>query len=532
MHVALPCEASKLEMTPKVSTRLEKLLEEAARRSVLTRTGLINRIADVNFVAYDAVIKATKKGTDPCIDASAVMAFSRTSKHLLEYELVYDAEAADTSFIADYGLLLPSAYIDIHRDIHEHGHTDYVFEGGRGSGKSSAIALEIPKLMLLNPLYECVVLRQVFNTLRRSVYPKLKWAINALGLSDDFHCQLSPLEITYKQTGQKIYFLGMDDPAKLKSFACEKGYAAIQWFEELPQFSQNDVRSANQSLTRGGSVFWRFHSGNPPRSKSNWFNEYVATQTPDKLVHHSDYMMVPVSWLGEQFVRDAVELREINEAAYRHEYLGEPGGTDGEVFQNLEIREITDDEIAACDYIRCGVDWGYAPDPFVFGQVGYMRKTKTVYILDEAFGIRLSDEQTAAKAKEIMTVAVYDKTGEVVLDDEGNPKTIFEPRATHNRVYCDNAEPKSIATWRELGINALPVKKFKGSVDTGVRWLQTRAKIVIDPRRAPLSAQEFSSYEYAEAQDGALLTYKDKDNHSIDKARYALAELIAQKKEV
>ncbi|MCL2504426.1 MAG: PBSX family phage terminase large subunit, partial [Coriobacteriia bacterium] len=107
----------------------------------------------------------------------------------------------------------------------------------------------------------------------------------------------------------------------------------------------------------------------------------------------------------------------------------------------------------------------------------------------------------------------------------------FNARAKHNEVYCDSAEPKSIASWQALGINALPVKKWKGSVDAGIKWLQTRAKIVIDPKRAPLSAQEFSAYEYADDGNGGLKTYPDKDNHSIDKARYALSGVITSKKE-
>ena len=240
------------------------------------------------------------------------------------------------------------------------------------------------------------------------------------------------------------------------------------------------------------------------------------------MVHSSDYRDVPIEWLGSQFVADAEELLAINELAYRHEYLGEPVGTDGEVFQNLVIGEITDEEIAELRYIRWGVDWGYNPDPWVFGCVGYDTRTKVVYILDEAFGKRLSDEQTAAKAIEMMSEDVQ-RGGLTVRE--------FKARAKNNEVYCDSAEPKSVASWRELGINALPVKKFKGSVDAGIRWLQTRAAIRIDPRRAPLSAQEFYAYEYEDDGQGGLRSYPDRDNHSIDKARYALSPLIMAAKE-
>jgi PBSX family phage terminase large subunit len=331
------------------------------------------------------------------------------------------------------------------------------------------------------------------------------------------------MEMTYKPTGQVIAFVGLDDQEKMRSITFPKGYAAITWYEEFHQFSPDDVRSANQSLSRGGEDFWRFYSWNPPRSKNNWVNEWAEADIPGRTVHHSDFSMGPLDWLGSQFVEDAAQLRELNELAYRHEYLGEAVGTDGEVFQNLDIREVTDEEIAGCDYIRCGVDFGFFPDPWVFGRVAYNRKTKTAYILDEVFGQRVADWKAAERAIEIMTEE--EERGDTT-------ERVYHAKAKHNEVYCDNADPKAIASYRECGINALPVKKFPGSVDAGVKWLQTRAAIVIDPKRAPLSAHEFPAYEYEDDGQGGLKAYPDKNNHSIDKARYGFAPLIASRKEV
>jgi PBSX family phage terminase large subunit len=524
-------QAQKTLALPHIIPIIERGRAKAAENAIWTRETAIERAQNLNSWSYDILDrkrrqKPAKDGQlkDGYIpkdaDTSFWNSFDRLNKLLGVKE---GADVAPASFTVDYGLLLPPAYIAIHRDVALHTYTDYAFEGGRGSGKSSDIALEIPTLLLKDPTYNAVVLRKVANTLRKSVYAKLKWAIGQLGLADKFTCNKSTMEMTYNPTGQKIYFLGCDDEEKIKSFSCETGYTAIIWYEEFSQFTAEDVRSVNQSLSRGGSVFWRFYSWNPPRSKSNWVNKWVQEDIEGRCVHHSDYTMVPERLLGSQFIADAEELKAINLTAWLHEYMGEPVGTDGEVFQNLDIREITDEEIAALDWIRCGLDWGYHPDPFVFGPVGYDRKTKTVYILDEIFGTRLSDETAAEKAIELMTEDVVE-----------NGKTVrrYSPRAPHNEVYCDNAEPKSIASFRELGINALPVKKFKGSVDAGIKWLQTRYKIVIDPRRAPLSAQEFYAYEYEQDAEGSIQTYPDKNNHSIDKARYALAPLIAAKKEV
>ena len=102
--------------------------------------------------------------------------------------------------------LLAAPFVDVHRDILEKGHIEYVEEGGRGSTKSSFISLEIPALIKNNPQLHAVCCRKIGNTLRDSVFSQIVWAIDALGLAEEFESRVSPLEITYKPTGQKIYF--------------------------------------------------------------------------------------------------------------------------------------------------------------------------------------------------------------------------------------------------------------------------------------------------------------------------------------
>ena len=84
------------------------------------------------------------------------------------------------------------------------------------------------------PFANAVVVR-FGNTLRDSVYQQLLWAKSELGLDGYFRSRLSPMEITYIPTGQKIIFRGADDPLKLKGVKFPTGYAAIVWMEELGQ---------------------------------------------------------------------------------------------------------------------------------------------------------------------------------------------------------------------------------------------------------------------------------------------------------
>lgn len=137
-----------------------------------------------------------------------------------------------------------------------HDHGEFWLMGGRASLKSSVISLLIVCLIVAFPWANAVVVRRFGNTLRDSVYAQIIWAIDILGLSSFFHARVSPMEIVYVPTGQKIVFRGMDDPLKMKGVKFVKGYCAIQWFEELDQFEGWEaVRSALKSFKRGGSVF-------------------------------------------------------------------------------------------------------------------------------------------------------------------------------------------------------------------------------------------------------------------------------------
>ena len=397
------------------------------------------------------------------------------------------------------------AFDTLTRSIHGHGYTHYWLKGGRGSTKSSFIGFQIPVLMISNPDVNGLVLRKVGNVLKDSVYNQILWAIGELRLSGYFRAIKNPLEITYLPTGQKIYFRGADDPLKIKSITPERGYIGITWFEELDQFrGEDEVRSILQSANRGGSVYWNFYSFNPPKSRDNWANIAVQYERPDKVVTSSTYLDVPVSWLGEQFIVEAEDLKRRNETAYRHEYLGEATGTGGAVFENIEERKITDEEISSFGYFYYGVDFGFAIDPFVWIKLSYDSKRKILYILDEIYAVSLSNSRAVGMIKQ------RQNAGSIITADSAEPRTINE--------FC------------ALGLNVIGAKKGPDSVDHGVTWLQHLERIVIDRRRTPNAYREFAAYEYDRDRYGNFISrFPDKDNHTIDAARYALESIIGQR---
>ena len=110
-------------------------------------------------------------------------------------------------------------YKDVFIDIMKHGHTHYVGAGGRGSTKSSFYGgIVIPLLIVNYPNTHALCFRKVGNTIQTSIYAQVVWGIYQLGLESLFHIPKTySTPIVYKPTGQKILFMGLDDPNKVKS---------------------------------------------------------------------------------------------------------------------------------------------------------------------------------------------------------------------------------------------------------------------------------------------------------------------------
>lgn len=390
-------------------------------------------------------------------------------------------------------------------DIQEHKYTHYWLAGGRGSTKSSFIGLTIPLLLMQNPNCHVVVLRKVRNTVKNSVFPQIQWGIDTLQMTGKFRPITSPHEITYTLTGQKILFFGLDDPEKVKSIKLPFGYVGIVWFEELDQFSgMEGIRNVLQSLLRGGEKYWVFCTYNPPKSRNNWVNEEIIQARPDRLVHHSTYLDVPREWLGEQFFLEADTLKNKNELLYRHEYLGEVTGTGGAVFDNVEDMAMSDERVGNFDRLYYGLDFGFAVDPLAFVAIHYDKKKEEVYIFDELYRQKLTNDRTGKWLKRKYPTAM---------------------------LIADSAEPKSIAELRSMGVNVRGARKGRDSVDYGIKWLQSRRTIYIDKRRCPNAYREFVTYEYERNREGQFISaYPDKNNHAIDAVRYGLDDVMLHDK--
>ena len=401
--------------------------------------------------------------------------------------------------------LIPPKFHDVWRAAKQKNILNVVCSGGRGSGKSSNVAHIITQLLMRYPV-NAVGIRKIDNTLEQSVYEQMKWAISEQQVTHLFKFNKSPLRITYIPRGNYMVFRGAQYPERIKSLKDSRFPFAIAWVEELAEFrTEDEVTTITNSLLRGELgeelQYKFFFTYTPPKRKQSWVNKKYGTQfvSGNTFVHHSTYLDNP--FISKEFIKEAEETKKKNEMKYRWEYLGEAIGSGITPFNNLQFREITDEEVANFDNIRNANDFGYATDPNAFVRIHYDKKKNGIYIFDELYKHQLSNRKLAEWLKE----KGYD----------------------NDVIFADSAEPKSIAELKnDFGISKIKgVKKGPDSVEFGERWLDDLDFICIDPKRTPKTAFEFENIDYQTDRDGnPKPRLIDKDNHSIDAVRYAMSE--------
>lgn len=397
---------------------------------------------------------------------------------------------------------------------------EVVLTGGRGSTKSSFYSEIIPYGMLEDwklrgEITHTAVIRKVANTLRGSVYNQFEWGINKLNLSLDYKRTVSPMEMVFKPSGQKILFFGCDDPIKIKSTKLPKGYIKYIVFEEFDQFAgMKEIRSVIQSLGRGSNeidgeiiegetiVFIIF---NPHPESDHWANIEADAIKAGRIKLHTDYTKVNSKWLGPKFMKEAEYLKTANFIAYQNEYLGVVTGIGGNIFPNVFNTPFSDLQCMQFEKVRQGLDFGFALHPAAWVKLNYNHARNSIDIFDEVFGIGISN---------------------VMLAEEINARSNF-----FVTTKADSEEPRAIdALKNTYDVDITKCKKGKDSVHWGVKYLQDMSAINIDKERCPNTYRQFKFYAHKKNKQGDWLKdYPDLEDDSIDATRYSLDDIIMAK---
>lgn len=407
--------------------------------------------------------------------------------------------------------LIGKSYYNVFLDLENQNNFEYVFKGGRGSLKSSFVFIYIIWCMtrdaLNGKITHCVALRKVKDTCFDSLYQNFEWAINLLGLYSYWSGTVSPMKLVFR--GSTILFRGCANKTehqKIKSIKFKSGNLKHAVFEETVEFfGYDEITSILQSLFRGTNEGFAYYMYNPPPSKKNWTNKEFDTKNivPGRYLHHSTYLTAPREWLGKIFIDKAESIKKINPRKYNHMYLGLVAGEGLEIYENVKIRSITDQEIESFDKLERGLDFGFTRDASCYGEMFFDSDNQILYIIDEVYGHGLSNK---------------------TLFDKINPKSDF------SLIRADSAEPRTINEMKLLGLNIIGAKKGKDSKPHGIKFLSDLAYIVIDGKKCPNIAYDFSTYEYEKDREGNIIYEYPKEPHGSAMARYALEKIIKKSK--
>lgn len=504
--------ACELEADGKVKGRIAALKRIAAEKVTTTRAEVIAGMSETFEAGVERVRRA--EGDKP-LDYVAVNAVTQLGKTLLD-ALPEEQPEERGEFTRDFALLIGRDFFRPHMLIAREAQTEFWCKGGRGSLKSSWASIELVKHIEDHPGEHAAAVMKRKNSLRDAVYAQVVWAIHELGLDDEYEMPVSTLKIRKKSTGQIIFFAGCDDPHKSKGLKPPFGHIGFLWFEETDQFKgMSEIRTVRQSAARGGERTFVVYTYNPPRTRDNWANrEADRRRDSGEEVFDSCYLDAPPEWLGAQFIADAEDLKETDEQAYRHEYLGEPVGYGGQIFDRVEFREVTDEEIASFERLHAGQDFGWFPDPWAFTLSEWQPGQHAIVTFAELGGNKVLPTEAARRIRDALTWS----------DGKGR-----DPVYHRLRVLSDDAAPDQIQAQHDEGVDARSAGK--GGLRTmSYRFMQS-VTWVIDPARCPNLAREVREAEFEMDENTGEYSgdYPDGNDHWIDATRYAFMDIVTRR---
>ncbi len=378
-----------------------------------------------------------------------------------------------------------------------------VLKGGKGSKKSTTTALNFIFRMMKEKESNLLVVRQVMNTHRDSTFAQLKWAQERLGVSKYWSNTVSPMEMVYKPTGQKIIFRGFDDVLKLASTTVSKGYLNYVWIEEAFEIANEaDFDKLDLSVPRGKipkPYYKQTTLTFNPWSETHWLKKrFFDVTSPEVETFSTNYLCN--EFLDRTDLAVFERMKQTNRRKYEVAGLGNWGISEGLVFENWSVGEINipiGEEYMWKSFF--GLDYGYTNDPTAF--IAFMANPikKQIYIYNEFYQKRMLNCDIAAKIKML-----------------GYAK---------ERIRADCAEPKSNDDLRRLGISRIiPSVKGRDSILNGISAI-CEYSITVHPS-CTNTIRELSSYVYDDKKShNGLKMPKDSENHLCDALRYAFEDV-------
>jgi len=394
---------------------------------------------------------------------------------------------------------------DVYLPLLEDQTRDQIVFGGASGGKSLFLIGQRMIVDLLNGKRNYLAIRNVGNTLRGSIFNEAIQGINRLGVRDLFRINKTEMTITCRN-GRQAILKGLDDVEKIKSIIPEKGVITDLLIEEATEIGQDDYKQLRRRLRGKSEVPKRVTLIFNPITKTHWiYNEYFAGRFSDSDREYRDENLLIFKTTYKDNLRflekdDIAELENETDEYYYDVYtLGNWGVLGNLVFTNWKVEDLSK-RFNKFSYYFNGLDFGFTNDYTALARAALHRKE--IYVINPLYELGLTNDVIAEKIRKVVR---------------------REP------VYCDAAEPKSIAELRSHKINAHKAIKGPGSLNYGIQYLK-QFTLIID-KHSQHAINELQQYHWEKNKEGEVLNIPvDKNNHFIDALRYAFSHRMRDSK--
>ena len=393
--------------------------------------------------------------------------------------------------------------------ITDWNYKNYFLVGGYGSSKSYNVAFKI-LLKLGEEKRKCLVVREVYDTIRDSCFSLFQDVATNMGIYDQLQFKSSPMQIKFPN-GSTIIFKGMDKPEKLKSI----NDVSIIWLEECSEVKYEGYKELLGRLRHMEKSNHIICSTNPV-GEENWtYKHFFKDEENDLLIlddedlyskriietnntyyHHStcddNY------YLPEDYVEELNKMQQYDKDLYRVARLGRYGVNGVKVLPQFEVMPEVDviDKISdiSLRWYFYGMDFGFETSYNALLSIVVDDENKDLYIFDEYYKNKTTDDKTAIE------IASYkDKL-----------------------ITADSAEPKTIKYYQQQGFRMKKCKKFAGSRLQNTKKVK-RFRHIYCSDKCKNTIRELKNLTYAKKKNGELIYDEfNIDPHTLSAIWYAL----------
>jgi phage terminase large subunit len=350
-----------------------------------------------------------------------------------------------------------------------------IVQGGTSSSKTFSILPLLIQYAVQNPKSEISVVSESIPHLKRGAVRDFIKIMDWVGNWIPENFNKSNLTYTFKN-GSYIEFFSADQPDKLRGARRDVLF--------INECNNVDFESYQQLAIRTKKFIYLDY--NP--TNEFWVHRELIGQP------NTDFIILTYKdneALDDNLVKEIEKARDkaVTSAYWENWWkvygLGQIGSLEGVIFTNWQ--QIDNIPVEA-DLIGYGLDFGYSNDP-----------TSIVEIY-KYNGKRVVNELCYQKGLSNAQIAKFINT--------------------NHPVYCDSAEPKSIAELRSYGVRAEAVIKGSDSINFGIQIMQEQEYLVTSKSINLINELRKYAWDKDRKTGQTLNRPIDMFNHSIDALRY------------